>query len=267
MIRGQILITLSDGQVICYANKFLTKKSGLDEEGKPLTDNAGTKVVLDVNGNPVLDEDGNEVVRDVSTPLFEGFPEYNYYYTGAGNDKYENQTGLGKIKGDFEYLTEQLGVVGNDLLRFPEADENHGDVFELIRASTSTVNGVPSYSKKKVANKEVVSITIKEDCVTFPYGRESGYQLSKESDNFMGFQESKDRKERKMRGLDFDKYKKIDNGFIPNPKLKIEDGNLVIVNVDDFDETITTFKPGIGYEVYGKKNGKQSGLSFIALYK
>ncbi len=166
---------------------------------------------------------------------------------------------------DFDYLTEQLGVVGNDLLRFPEADENHGDVFELIRTSTSTVNGVPSFSKKKVANKEVVSITIKEDWVTFPYGRESGYQLSKESDNFMGFQESKDRKERKMRGLDFDKYKKSDNGFIPNPKLKIEDGNLVVVNADDFDETITTFKPGIGYEVYGKKNGKQSGLSFIAL--
>lgn len=250
MIRGQILITLSDGQVVCYANKYLVKKTGTDE--------AGTKEVLDTEGN-VVEE------RDVSTPLFEGYPEYNYYYTGSGNDTFEDQTGLGKIKGDFDYLTEQLGVVGNDLLRFPEADENHGDTFELIRLATSTVNGAPSYSKKKISTKEVVSITIKEDWVTFPYGRESGYQLSKNSDNFMGFQESQDRKKRKMRGPDFDKYKKSDNGFIPNPQLKLKDGNLVVVNADEFDETVTSFKPGIGYEVYGLKNGKQSGLSFVSL--
>lgn len=263
MIRGQIIITLSDGSVLNYANKYLTPKAGKDENGKPLTDEAGTTKVLDFMGNPILDENGEEVTRDISTPLYDGNPGYNYYYTGAGNDKFENQTGLGKIKGDFEHLSEQLGVVGNDLLRFPEADEDHNDTFEIIRHTTSTVNGVPSYSRKKIAMKEVVSITIKEDWVNFPYGRESGYQLSKDSPNFMGFHEAEDRKQRMMRGPDFDKFKKSDNGFIPNPSLSIVDNELVVNNEEDYDEVVNKETEN-GYEVYGILNGKKSGVSYIS---
>lgn len=273
MIRGQIIITLSDGNVISYANKFLAKKAGVDEDGNPITDNAGTKEVTDKFGNPVLNEDGEPEVRDISTPLFDGYPEYNYYYTGNGDDKFEDQTGAGKIKNDYEFLASQLGVVGNDILRFPETDDGAveytggvatGGTTELIRKVTSTVNGVPSYSRKQVSMKEVLSITIKEDWVTFPYGRESGYQLSKESDNFMGFHEYEDRKKRHMRGPDFNKHIKYDNGYIPNPILELEGDELIVVNEDEFDE-VKISKKKSGYEVYGTLNGKNSGVSFIAI--
>ena len=54
MVRGQIIITLSNGRVISYANRYLTKKAGLDENGEPLTDNAGTKEVFDSFGKPIF---------------------------------------------------------------------------------------------------------------------------------------------------------------------------------------------------------------------
>lgn len=262
MVRGQIIITLSNGRVISYANRYLTKKAGLDENGEPLTDNAGTKEVFDSFGNPIMVEKNGEMVplvEDISTPLFDGYPEFNYYYTGYGNDRYEDQKGLGKIKGDYEYLVAQLGVVGNDCLRFPEADEEHGDTTELVRRVTSTVNGVETYAREQVSAKEVVSIKIKEDWVNFPYGRESGYNLSKNSPNFMGFRESYEIKQKKLdRGPDFNKNIKFDNGYIPNPIIE----NGIVVNEKEFDEVVVENVKN-GKEYYGIKNGKKSGKTFV----
>ena len=44
MVRGQIIITLSNGRVISYANRYLTKKAGLDDTTKNLI--AALKEVL-----------------------------------------------------------------------------------------------------------------------------------------------------------------------------------------------------------------------------
>lgn len=266
MIRGQIIITLSNGRVISYANKYLTKKAGIDENGNPLTDNAGTKKIYDRFGKPVMVVvEGEEVQleEDVSTPLFDGFPEFNYYYTGYGDDTYDDQTGVGKIKGDYEYLVSQLGVVGNDCLRFPEADENHGDTTELIRKTTSTVNGVETYSREQIAAKEVISIKIKEDWVNFPYGRESGYNLSKMSPNFMGFRESFEIKQKGFdRGPDFNKNKKYEDDVIPAPICKIENGEVVVSNTYEFDDVVIKQVKN-GYEVFGVKNDKKSATVFV----
>lgn len=259
MIRGQIIITLTDGQIISYANKYLTAKTG--------TDNAGTAPVIGPDGNQILKADGTGMTKDISTPLFAGFPEYSYYYTGAGEDKFEDQTGLGKIKGDFDYLVDQLGVAGNTLLRFPEADADHGDTTELVRKSTSTVSGigVDSNMRAQVLTEEVVSIKIKEDWVNYPKGRESGYQLSKQSPNFLGFQETKERKEKGFDcGPDFNAHITYDTGFLPNPILTMEEGELIIKNEAEYDDVSINVLNDIGYEVYGIKNGKKSGISFIA---
>lgn len=266
MIRGQIIITLSNGRVISYANKYLTKKAGTDENGNPLTDEAGTKKLYDRFGNPIMVvKDGEEVQleEDVSTPLFDGFSEFNYYYTGYGNDTFDKQTGLGKIKGDYEYLVNQLGVVGNDCLRFPEADEEHGDTTELIRKTTSTVNGVETYSREQIAAKEVISIKIKEDWVNFPYGRESGYNLSKMSPNFMGFRESYEIKQKGFdRGPDFNKNKKYEDDIVPAPVCKIVDGNVIVENNFEFNEVVSTPVKN-GFEVFGIKNDKKSATVFV----
>lgn len=252
MVRGEILITLKDGSVVSYANKFLADKD------ITLTDEAGTQKVLDRFGQPVLDEKGEEVTVDISTPLFKGYDEVSYYYTGAGNDTFEDQTGLGKIKGDYEYLTQQLGVVGNDVLRFPEASEEHDDTKELVRKVTSTVNGVPTFSRKQIATEAVASISIRETWVNYPFGRESGYQLSKASNNFMGFNESEMIKLKDLRGPDFNKNLKFDNGYLPNPIIE----NGVVVNEEEFDEVVVENVKN-GKEYYGIKNGKKSGKTFV----
>lgn len=269
MVRGRIIIRLVDGTEVSYANKYLYKKAGLDADGNPKTDNAGVKKLYDRYGKPIMiydKETGTEVQAEenVSTPLFDGYPEHSYYYTGYGDDTFDDQTELGEIKADYEYLKNQLGVAGNTLLRFPEKDESHGDTMELVRLTTSVVNGVETYSRISIEMEKVVSITIKEDWATFPYGRESGYQLSKMSPNFMGFHETEEIKLKDFdRGPDFNKNIKYDNGFIPNPKLAFNKaGTLVCKNESDYDEIVTTELKD-GFEVYGILNGKKTGKTYI----
>ena len=93
MFRAQIIIQFTNGQILSYANKDLAEKEGTDE--------AGTQPIYDREDNVI----GN---ADVTTPLFKGYPEYNYYYTGYGNDTFDDQTGSGKVKGDFEFIKGQI---------------------------------------------------------------------------------------------------------------------------------------------------------------
>lgn len=282
MIRGQIIIVLSNGETISYANKYLEKKAGVDEDGNPLMDNSEPRILYDRFGKEikVLNENGEEVTatEKTATPLFDGFPGANYYYTGAGNDTYDDQTRKGKIKGDYEYLSGQLGVAGNTYLRFPEADKKHGDTTELIRKSSTVTNGEETLNKTKIKTDEIVSIKVVESWVSFPYGRESGYNLSKNDPNFLGFRESWERKFKDFdRGPDFNKTEKFDTGYIPAPILsyKPENEEVVVENKEEYDYedgdykyVINTLKHGgevYGYEVYGIKNGKTSATSFLKI--
>lgn len=227
MFRAQIIIQFTNGQVLSYANKDLAEKEGTDE--------AGTQPIYDREDNVI----GN---ADVTTPLFKGYPEYNYYYTGYGNDTFDDQTGTGKVKGDFEFIKGQIG--GSGLLKFPE----NGQTTLLER------NGI----KKSFSAADIVSVEIKEDWVPFPYGRESSYRLDKHKKHFLDCNESAQRKLKKFdTGPDFNEHITYETGYIPQPIVK--DG--VVVNASEFDEVVeTTVK--YGKEYYGIKNGKKSGIVF-----
>lgn len=240
MIRGQILITLRDGRVIEYANRFLAEKTGTDE--------AGIQNVVDRYGREITGADGSPLTRDVSLPLFAGYPGASYCYTGFGNDTYEGQTGLGKIKGDFEKLKGQIGAAGN--LKFPEADENHGDTEILERRKEGG-----AFSRQIISAADVVSVSIKEDWVRFPYGRLSGYTTDQQDPNFLDFSETEERKLKGYsRGPDFDARKRYDNGYIQAPV--IENGK--VVNSDYYDELVANDE-----SVYGVKNGRKSARSYF----
>lgn len=216
MIKGQIVIKLSDGSNIIYANKYLAKKEG-DDGAKP---------------EPNL--------------KFAGYPEFSYYYTGFGDDTYELQTGEGKIKGDYDFLTSQIDVAGNEYLKFPESEDGKATNAKetatdtLVRSTTSTINSGVTKRRTKVYINEIVSINVKEEWVNFPYGRESGYNLPKSDPNFYGFQETKERKERGAdRGPDFNKCIKTWNGYVPMPTIKYNyDGTFYVLNKDDFSKIV-----------------------------
>lgn len=272
MVRAEIIIKLSDGTIFSYANKYLYKKAGVDKENNPLTDEATPRQIFDRFGKAILDKEGKEVYQETETPLFDGISGVSYFYTGAGNDTYDDQTNLGEVKADYEYLREQIGVVGNTYLRFPEADENHGDVTEIVRKKSSTVNGVETYARLNISVDKIVSISVSETWVNFPFGRESGYNFAKQSVNFLGFNETEERKLKDFdRGPDWNREVRFDTGYVPNPILKYDNG-LVIENEKDFDECVVK-ETDRGYEVYGiytitKPNGKtqekKSGIVFLA---
>lgn len=282
MIAGQIIITLTDGSRLAYANKYLYKKAGINKDGTPKTDNAGTRKLYDRYGKPIMIiKDGKEVQaeEDISTPLFDGFAERSYYYTGYGDDKYDNQTNYGEIKKDFEFLKNQLGVVGNTQLRFPEDYDTEsavtseiGGTTELLRRKTTVINGVETHSRTQIFTNEVVSITVSEAWVNFPFGRESGYNLSKSDPNFLGFNETLERKLKDFdRGPDWNKAKRFDTGFIPNPVVNIsKDGkDIEVLNSGAYDtmEKKAVYRMGelVGYEVCGVVNGKKSGITYCKL--
>lgn len=256
MIRGEILITLKNGHCISYANKYLTEKTGTDEVGMTTIYDAQTF-------EPVMVDDSS-YQEDMSTPLFKGVDGEYYCYTGSGNDMYTNQTGLGKIKGDYEYLLAQVGVVGNDYLRFPEADSTHADTTDFIRETVRDVTSNETEFKEKILCSEIETITVNERWIEYPYGREAGYMLPKDSLNFYGYNESKERKIRNVYvGPDFDAHKKFDTGFIPNPALEIVNGELVVANNKDYDSVVID-ETDKYFTAYGVLNGKKSGLSTIS---
>lgn len=232
MFRAQIIIQFTNGQVLSYANKFLADKKGTDEAGE----------------QPIYNRNDEIIGRaDVTTPLFKGYPEFNYYYTGYGTDDFDAQNTLGKVKGDFEHLKAQVG--GTGFLKFPEADKNHGDTEILER------DGV----KKMFKASEVVSIEIKEDWVSYPYGREASYKVDKHKKHFLDCNESVQRKLKGFdAGPDFNENKRYDTGYIPQPIVK--DG--VVVNASEFDEVVE-INVKFGKEYYGVKNNKKSGTVFV----
>lgn len=240
MIRGQIIITFKDGRSVEYANRFLAEKTGTDE--------AGIQNVVDRYGREIEGADGKPLTRDVSLPLFAGYPGASYYYTGFGNDTYDKQTGPGKIKGDYEKLLAQIGGAGK--LKFPEADENHGDTEILERRLEGG-----GFSRRSFNAADVVSVSIKEDWVRFPYGRLSGYTTDQQDPNFLDFNETEERKLKGYpRGPDFDAGKRYDNGYIQAPI--IESGK--VVNSGYYDELVAD-----GESVYGVKNGRKSARSYF----
>ena len=237
MFRAKIIIQFKNGQILSYANKYLEEKTG--------TDNAGNVDVYN---------EQDEVIGqfDATTPLFKGYPELNYYYTGYGDDTYEDQTGKGKLKGDYDYLASQIGETG--LVKFPEEDDTHADTTELVR------DGI----KKQFNTADIVSVEINEDWVPFPYGRESSYRVDKTKRHFIDFGEEKQTKLRCFdRGPNFNENFEREYEYIPTPVLKIEDNSLVVVNASEYDDTVTK-EDEFGYTVYGIKNNKKSGVAFLA---
>lgn len=250
MIKGQIIIKLSDGSSIAYANKYLAEKTG---------------------------DDG---LKPEANLKFAGFPEYSYYYTGFGDDRYSDQLGAGKIKGDYDFLLKQVDVAGNEYLRFPEIIEegkatnegNSGDT-TLVRNVSSTINSGVTKRRLNIAVNEIVSISVSEEWVNFPYGRESGYNIPKASNNFYGFNETEARKAKGVdRGPDFDKYKKYSHGYIPAPIVYVNsDGKFLVKNKNEYKKIIQSVDIHGGNNVYGivevTRNGaleeKKSASTYI----
>lgn len=219
MIRASIVLTFKSGQKISYANKNLVEKTGDDGAG-------------------------NLKHKGVDT--------YYYCYTGSGDDKYENQTGKGKCKGDYEFFKSQIG--GNGLLKFPE----DSDTTELVRKRDITEKPLDKFS---IAASELVGVAVKETWARFPEGdnRESGFMLPRDSNSFSGFRETEDIKDR---GPDFDAGKTFYDGYIPRPAIELEGSTLVVKNANDYD-SVETSEDGKGYYAYGVINGKKSGTAFL----
>lgn len=219
MIRANIALCFDTGQTVYYANKKLVEKTG--------DDGAGSLKHQGRNG-------------------------FFYAYTGSGDDTYADQTGKGKIKGDFEFFRGQIG--GSGLLKFPE----DGDTTELVRNESTTSK---TFNRFSISASHLVSVTINEVWGRFPEtdNRESGYMLPKDSRDFKGFQETKEITDR---GPDFDAFKTFDNGFIPNPRLEIVEDELVIKNEKEYDYVVS-LKEGDCYTAYGVINGKKSGTTFL----
>ena len=222
MIKGQIVIKLTDGSSIIYANKYLAKKEGFN---------------------------GYDAEEDPKNKMFDGFSEYSYYYTGYGCDTYENQTEAGMIKADYEYLVKQIDVAGKEYLRFPEnyetkkaevgelTNDNIGTT-TLVRNTSSTINSGITKKRTSVSVSEIVSINVREEWVNYPYGRESGYNLPKSDSNFYGFQETAERKAKGVdKGPDFNAHATKWNGYIPTPTIKYNyDGTFYVIDKDLFDK-------------------------------
>lgn len=219
MIRASITLTFKSGQKFSYANKNLVDKSGDDGEGN-------------------LKHKGRDC--------------FFYAYTGCGDDTFDDQTGKGKCKGDYEFLKGQIG--GSGLLKFPE----DGDTTELVRKRDITDKPLDRFS---IAASELVAVAVKEVWARYPEtdNRESGYMLPKDSANFAGFRETEDIKDR---GPDFDAFKTFDDGYIPKPIVEYDGSVITVKNQNEYDETVTT-EDKDGIYVYGIKNGKKSGSTFI----
>ena len=224
MIRAEIILTFKSGQKMGYANLYLENKSG---------------------------DDGADNLKH------KGKDGYYYCYTGSGDDTYDDQTGLGKIKGDYEFFVAQIG--GTGLLNFPEGDSSHSSTTEYVRKGDITKK---PFDRFTISATELVGVAIDEKWARYPEtdNRESGYMLPKDSEDFAGFRETDYITDR---GPDFDEYKTYDDGFIPNPILKIkDDGNVEVVNSAEFD-SVEVYSVKNGFEAYGIKDDKKSGITFL----
>ncbi|MDR0675845.1 MAG: hypothetical protein LBF97_02255 [Elusimicrobiota bacterium] len=154
MFSGSILIRLKDGQEINYANKYLTSKT----------------TIVDSTGLHILT----------------GEPTFCYYFTNVDPDTFEQQTGKGKIKGDYDYLVGQLS--GSGYLKFPEADAtNHADIDELIRHNNDMPKSVNAIWKKKIKIADIVSIDVITKFISSPYSdREGAERLPRNHPDFQG---------------------------------------------------------------------------------
>lgn len=158
MFAGYILIKLQNGDQIAYANKYLVAKSGDDGEGN-------TKLA--------------------------GEPGYCYYWTGRGDDKLANQTGPGKIIGDYDKIIGQWHLEQDDFLFFPEADASHGDIIDLIRHNNDFwLTNTDAQVQTRVKVGQISSIELITRWVYAPLeGREGSYVLPTDNPYFRGTNE------------------------------------------------------------------------------
>ena len=100
--------------------------------------------------------DDNEIIKYVNSTVQDELGKSDLYYSYSNEDghKFEDQTGPGKAKGDYDTLTAQLG--GTGLLTWPEGGTT------LIRKNTSNSVAASSRIIRTVPVNKVTSINLIE---------------------------------------------------------------------------------------------------------
>jgi hypothetical protein len=164
MFAGSILIKLKNGDQINYVNKYLIKKTGDDGAGN-------TK--------------------------YEGEPCHTYMWTGRGNDKLSDQTGKGKIIGDYDYIINQFNIETEDYIMFPEINATtHGDTEDLIRHNNDFyLANTEATITTKIKAGNIASIELITRWIYSPFdNKEGSYVLPTDNPYFRGTTEYMDQK-------------------------------------------------------------------------
>lgn len=214
MVRANILIQLKSGRVISYANKYIRAKKGSDA--------FEVVSILDVQTlEPIFDKKLGYLRQKTNTQKFKGKNCCYYCYTGKGNDTYEKQSQPGFVKYDYEFLLNQLDVVGKEFLEFPEKNEgyyvSYEGVDELVREK-----GDGSIIREKIRISQIESITVNEAIIDHPFYDENA-RVDKESIYYLPGNELESRKLRNYdRGPDFGKNWKTCEDIIEQNRKKRE---------------------------------------------
>lgn len=226
MIEARIIIETNDGCQYSYVNKFLAEKTGDDGENH-------TK--------------------------FAGFPEKSYYYTGYGDDKYENQTDLGMAKADFEYIKSQVDL-GTGTIQWPEGDSTHTDTDILVRQHDW--KGSLAYDRTSMYAEDVKMVKLEERDVVYPLPslRDNEEFTNPTYNNDAGIPRT-------------EKY--VDN-YIPQVKATVSGDVITLTNADKFDTIYYRVDKDLGWtsstnteftitskyiEFYGQKGKLKCGIS------
>ena len=234
MLRAYILIQTKDLKQYSYANKYLTSKSGEDGEGhKKYAGKAGV----------------------------------NYYYTGYGDDTYDDQTELGMAKGDYEYILESSLSDVNDYLQFPEADSDHGAVEEIVRSPVVVKSGLAE-RRIKIRVEDIVSVQLIEEDVQFPFEELRSNDPHKDDENII-----------QAVGTSGPIYEILTTDTITVPLIQatISGSTVTITNFDKYSAvyyrkivdggftklTSNTLSVSDWAEIYGVWNGKKSAIKYV----
>jgi hypothetical protein len=139
MIKAQIIIEMTDGQLYTYVNSHLADKAETDN-----------------NGNYI----------------FKGEPGKYYMYTGEDGDEYDDQDSAGMAKADYEaLLSDAAGTSG--YLHFPDGYD------ELLIPRDKEINNEDAFTRVKLPRENVKSIKLVETHVVYPFGRPSADYIAK----------------------------------------------------------------------------------------
>ena len=100
--------------------------------------------------------ENNEIIRYVNSVTQDTLGENGkfYSYSNEDGDKYADQTGPGKAKGDFDSLVGQIG--GTGAMTWPEGGT------ELVRPNLGNSLAAKSEIRKTVSAAKIVSVTLVE---------------------------------------------------------------------------------------------------------